>query len=67
VLLLLAKTYKLKQCMINHCMLMHCSCCCCLQDMLTDACASCEPYDGGYAHWGMLQVRGGGVVLRVGF
>jgi hypothetical protein len=28
-----------------------------LNDMLTDACASCEPYDGGYAHWGMLQVR----------
>jgi hypothetical protein len=28
-----------------------------LQDMLTDACASCEPYQGGYAHWGMLQVQ----------
>ncbi|KAF6264216.1 Alpha/Beta hydrolase protein [Scenedesmus sp. NREL 46B-D3] len=26
-----------------------------LNDMLTDACASCVPYDGGYAHWGMLQ------------
>eukprot|EP00882_Tetradesmus_deserticola_P016094 GHRQ01017169.1.p1 GENE.GHRQ01017169.1~~GHRQ01017169.1.p1 ORF type:complete len:457 (+),score=187.64 GHRQ01017169.1:227-1597(+) len=26
-----------------------------LNDMLTDACASCEPYAGGYAHWGMLQ------------
>jgi hypothetical protein len=25
--------------------------------MLTDACASCTPYLGGYAHWGMLQVR----------
>lgn len=23
--------------------------------MLTDACASCVPYCGGYAHWGMLQ------------
>lgn len=23
--------------------------------MLTDACASCTPYCGGYAHWGMLQ------------
>lgn len=23
--------------------------------MLTDACASCAPYCGGYAHWGMLQ------------
>lgn len=23
--------------------------------MLTDACASCTPYAGGYAHWGMLQ------------
>ena len=30
-------------------------CCCCVQDMLTDACASCVPYCGGYAHWGMLQ------------
>ncbi|WIA11152.1 hypothetical protein OEZ85_011291 [Tetradesmus obliquus] len=26
-----------------------------LNDMLTDACASCEPYLDGYAHWGMLQ------------
>lgn len=26
-----------------------------LQDMLTDACASCTPYCGGYAHWGMLK------------
>uniref|UniRef100_A0A383WJQ1 Fungal lipase-type domain-containing protein n=1 Tax=Tetradesmus obliquus TaxID=3088 RepID=A0A383WJQ1_TETOB len=26
-----------------------------LNDMLTDACASCEPYMDGYAHWGMLQ------------
>ncbi|KAF8068165.1 unsaturated glucuronyl hydrolase [Scenedesmus sp. PABB004] len=26
-----------------------------LNDMLTDACASCTPYAGGYAHWGMLQ------------
>jgi hypothetical protein len=25
------------------------------QDMLTDACASCEPYCGGYAHWGMHE------------
>lgn len=25
------------------------------QDMLTDACASCTPYAGGYAHWGMLE------------
>jgi hypothetical protein len=23
--------------------------------MLTDACASCVPYCGGYAHWGMLK------------
>ena len=23
--------------------------------MLTDACASCVPYAGGYAHWGMLK------------
>jgi hypothetical protein len=29
----------------------------CLQDMLTDACASCAPYLDGYAHWGMLQVE----------
>jgi hypothetical protein len=25
------------------------------QDMLTDACASCEPYCGGWAHWGMHE------------
>lgn len=25
------------------------------QDMLTDACAACVPYCGGYAHWGMLE------------
>jgi hypothetical protein len=23
--------------------------------MLTDACAACVPYCGGYAHWGMLE------------
>lgn len=26
-----------------------------LNDMLTDACASCASYAGGYAHWGMLE------------
>lgn len=45
-----------------------------LDDMLTDACASCEPYCGGYAHLGMLKAArcvathaGGAGGLRVGW
>lgn len=26
-----------------------------LNDILTDICAACSPYEGGHAHWGMLE------------